>query len=1348
MKKILGLCFFPAFMPPTSGGELRLYHIYRELGRWYDVVLLTSSFQGEHEERVQHGSRFVERRLPKDHHFVSEWQKLAPLGGAGDISAICVGASARFDTPMMRAFLEEYDDADVIIHECPHTVDFDIFMGLDSKPRIYNSYNYESALVRELHPEAKSQPLHDLVDQWERRLLQEADLVAYCSALDLKGFEQLLSGPLERVIEIPNGAVSVSQKSRHQSTENAPIHAIFVASAHLPNVEAARHIAEVLAPKLPAIVFDIVGGCLPAGTYAPNVVRHGPVDARRKSELLIQAHIALNPMIGGSGSNLKMLEFFSYGLAVISTPFGARGYSVTNGENCIIAPLENFSDHLFTLAESSALRESIGRHAREFAEAQYSWPAIAQRLRDAIELLPEPKRGLLDKPFILGMNDYDPFTGNGGGSIRIKGLYDAVDRQQSVVYLCFGGDKLSVESFGTQSIVIKVPKTAEHRSAEAASSAEFWISVWDILALEYAPRNKAFSALYKILSSKAALVVFDHPYLVSLTKANNVRFVYSSQNYETELKRTMLAYHPKRDHYVGMVQRAENFAIEASSGIAVVAEAEGHAMMQGRHQSAPVVVVRNGAMYPAEVLPTDASVALEAISETDVVFVGSAHAPNIESVQFIFEHVAPKLPDTRFHILGSCVSASTSSPSNVRCWGSVSESLKTAVLRRCALAINPMFSGSGSNIKLADFIGHGLHVVSTPFGRRGYPAFVDPHVTVADADDFAEAIQRCLQMLPTLTAEAGRRDRQEIFARHLSMRSLGDKFAQFVSELQQPRRRILFVTYRWMFPIRGGGEASLLRHLEALAQTGRYSIDVVAPDVAVIRDEHRFSAQFDPVQNDSAPVDLPHVRFRRFPVQAASASTACQHAYSIWSKQPRFEQEVYRMLPTDAKQDAALAWGWTWPGAPGSGRWTLASFGIQLARPGKLALRGYIPYSGGITVRDGASRQLDEVNVSSDFFLEIDAEAGEVAFEISATRFEMADARPLGAYITQVTVDGQATLDLQSVQLTDQPVDGEPALQTFERLNAAAELAREGTTASMAMLRGPHSPDLEQFIEANVADFDLVVTHNSVFRTTNVAISEAKRSGTPVLVLPHAHLDDDFYHFPDDTRTTASADAVGAVPRAAGEFYRRQGAKRVAYITPGCDVDEQYTEEDEAAFRAVWPDSTPFILVLGRKAGAKRYRTIVSAVERLASKHAIKVVLIGPDDDHLPLESAHAHYLGLQPRAVVRGAIRACVTLANMSSSESFGMVLLEAWLAGKPVIANRNCAAFQDLAMHGRDALLVNDEEFGEALETILLRPSFARELGEAGRETARQFDWRIVNKRFVDLCDELVGSRVTRPA
>ncbi|MEQ1518584.1 MAG: glycosyltransferase family 4 protein, partial [Usitatibacteraceae bacterium] len=273
--------------------------------------------------------------------------------------------------------------------------------------------------------------------------------------------------------------------------------------------------------------------------------------------------------------------------------------------------------------------------------------------------------------------------------------------------------------------------------------------------------------------------------------------------------------------------------------------------------------------------------------------------------------------------------------------------------------------------------------------------------------------------------------------------------------------------------------------------------------------------------------------------------------------------------------------------------------------------------------------------------------------------------------------------------------------------------------------------------------YDIVVTHNNIFRPAIAAISAAKSAGIPSVLVPHAHLDDDFYHFPDVHECAREADLVLACPKAACEFYERIGVRNVKYHAPGIDIGEDFSIQDEDAFLAQFKVRTPFFLVLGRKAAAKGYRHVILEIEKLTKTQEVHLVLIGPDDDGFEVGSTNVTYLGAQPRNVVRGALRACIALINMSESESFGIVLLEAWLAGRGVIANADCSAFRDIATHEENALLVSPSGLGAAMRRLLTDRALSSQLGARGKSTIVKYDWEAICKDFVDQCAELCTAR-----
>ena len=94
--------------------------------------------------------------------------------------------------------------------------------------------------------------------------------------------------------------------------------------------------------------------------------------------------------------------------------------------------------------------------------------------------------------------------------------------------------------------------------------------------------------------------------------------------------------------------------------------------------------------------------------------------------------------------------------------------------------------------------------------------------------------------------------------------------------------------------------------------------------------------------------------------------------------------------------------------------------------------------------------------------------------------------------------------------------------------------------------------------------------------------------------------------------------------------------------------------------------------------------------------------------------------LGYVSEEEKRDAFDACDLFVMPSRYDSFGIVYLEAWRCGKPVIGAR-VGAIPEVIEEGKDGLLV---EFGDvdqlasAMLHLLNHPDLCREMGEAGRK------------------------------
>ena len=178
---------------------------------------------------------------------------------------------------------------------------------------------------------------------------------------------------------------------------------------------------------------------------------------------------------------------------------------------------------------------------------------------------------------------------------------------------------------------------------------------------------------------------------------------------------------------------------------------------------------------------------------------------------------------------------------------------------------------------------------------------------------------------------------------------------------------------------------------------------------------------------------------------------------------------------------------------------------------------------------------------------------------------------------------------------------------------------------------------------------------------------------------------------------------------------------------PGIEILSPSIDPDEWAVPL--PDPFPGIprgrriLYAGRLARDKGIDDLYVAFSRLRHDCPADLVLVGPDYGFKPpAESAGVHALGALDRKSLVAAYQHCDLLVLPSSHEGFGIVLLEAMAAGKPVIAYDNSSQ-PELVRDGENGLIVptgDSQRLAIAMQQILDNRDLARSFGEAGRKRA----------------------------
>jgi glycosyltransferase involved in cell wall biosynthesis len=215
-----------------------------------------------------------------------------------------------------------------------------------------------------------------------------------------------------------------------------------------------------------------------------------------------------------------------------------------------------------------------------------------------------------------------------------------------------------------------------------------------------------------------------------------------------------------------------------------------------------------------------------------------------------------------------------------------------------------------------------------------------------------------------------------------------------------------------------------------------------------------------------------------------------------------------------------------------------------------------------------------------------------------------------------------------------------------------------------------------------------------------------------------------------DRAFASGASRLIAISDAVRRFLVGAGLPDRRFETIRYGLDEMPSLPSEIApAQAGVPDGAPLVLAIGRLIEQKDHVTLLRAFERVHGRLPDARLAILGDGPLLTRTRALVDELGLTEVVVLPGRLetrdwleRADV-FAHSSRWEGFGIVLLEAMLAGLPAVATR-VSAVPEIVVDGETGLLSEAGDvaaLAESLATLLADPARARALGDAGLARAR---------------------------
>ena len=382
MKKMLVLNPFPVF-PPVSGGQSRVFYLYKYLAKYCEVVLLCFADKRSIKEISPNLKQITIPKSPL--HIRKELQFFRKSG----ICTCAVMPLFSHLSPEFACILQKQaKDAAVIILSHPYLFD-EVEKLRNPPPLIYDAHNVEFKLQQQVLPAAGKDLLTE-VYRVESSTRTKSRLIVPCSQQDANTLASLYNIFPGNFFVVPNGADinAISFISRKDCAINRNIHHIvtpqvlFVGGHHQPNIAAAEEIITI-AQQLPSIHFLLLGGHCQAVKQQQlpnNVTLYGIVDEQQKKHIFSIADLALNPVCSGSGTNIKMFDYMAAGIPIITTSFGARGIGGIDGKHYILCQLSNMPAQIKLLLNHPAKGELLATQAFSLVKHYFNWENIADKL--------------------------------------------------------------------------------------------------------------------------------------------------------------------------------------------------------------------------------------------------------------------------------------------------------------------------------------------------------------------------------------------------------------------------------------------------------------------------------------------------------------------------------------------------------------------------------------------------------------------------------------------------------------------------------------------------------------------------------------------------------------------------------------------------------------------------------------------------------------------------------------------------------------------------------------------------------------------------------------------------------
>jgi len=276
-----------------------------------------------------------------------------------------------------------------------HIIHVDFVFGINvlrfitKVPVIYNAHNVEYIFADQISKfTIKSKFLQSLYPKviyiMEKRVLNFVKLANAISNADKKNFVKIYNVPETKILvnrtgyvkKIYNNPIPMEEARAKLGIEVNKFVIIYHGSfSGIDEKEAIDIIINKIAPKIndDNIVFLLAGRNLPKFKNTNNLKFLGFV--KNLNEFLYSADIALIPLLRGSGIRIKIIDYLSAKIPIISTKKGAEGLILRDGQHGYIVQnsVDEMIQKILELKNNPLKIIELKKNIKKLLEEHYNW---------------------------------------------------------------------------------------------------------------------------------------------------------------------------------------------------------------------------------------------------------------------------------------------------------------------------------------------------------------------------------------------------------------------------------------------------------------------------------------------------------------------------------------------------------------------------------------------------------------------------------------------------------------------------------------------------------------------------------------------------------------------------------------------------------------------------------------------------------------------------------------------------------------------------------------------------------------------------------------------------------------